>query len=195
MQAVLGVVDMKVTIAVLDKNGDSAVERVLDVLNSFYVGLPSHFGLVSPKKSVFEKNVEIIKKQGIKSSTVAGYVTSKPKSTSDYEHLQLDNSALLFEGRIYSSVPKTALMEKVVKQPQHCEATLQTLLEQADGDYQFLMLKDNWVAAGRDPIGVQPLYYGENKDIAAFTTNRTALWKLGIEHPNFFSTRKSRVCR
>ena len=141
IQAVLGVVDMKVTIAVLDKNGDSAVERVLDVLNSFYVGLPSHFGLVSPKKSVFEKNVEIIKKQGIKSSTVAGYVTSKSKSTSDYNNLQLDDSALLFEGRIYSSVPKTALMEKVAKQPQHCEATLQTLIEQADGDYQFLMLK------------------------------------------------------
>ena len=28
---------MKVTVAVLDKNGDSAVERVLDVLNSFDV--------------------------------------------------------------------------------------------------------------------------------------------------------------
>ncbi len=78
---------MKVTVAVLDKNGDGAVETVLDVLNSFDVGSPSHFGLVTPKKSLFEKNVEIIKKQGLKSSTAAGYVTSKPKSNSDYEHL------------------------------------------------------------------------------------------------------------
>lgn len=178
--------DMKVTIAVLDKNGDSAVERVLNVLNSFDVGQPSHFGLISPKKSRFEKNVEILKKQGLESSTVAGYVTSKPKSISDYGHLQLDDAALLFEGRVYSPIPKTAVTEQVAKEPLHCEATLQTLMEQADGDYSFLMLKGGWIATGRDPIGVQPLYYGENKDIAAFATNRKALWKLGIENPKSF---------
>ncbi len=158
---------MKVTVAVLDKNGDSTVERVLDVLNSFDLWMPSHFGLISPKKCVFEKNVEIIKKQGLKSSTVAGYVTSKPKSTSDYEHLQLDDAALLFEGRVYSPIPETAVMQQVAKAPLHCEATLQTMMEQADGDYAFLMVKNGWVAAGRDPIGIQPLYYGENRDIAA----------------------------
>ncbi len=177
---------MKVTIAILDKNGDSAVNRVLDVLDSFDLWVPSHFGLISPKKGLFEKNVEIIKKQGLKSSTVTGYVTSKPKSTSDYDHLQLDDTALLFEGRAYSPVPKTAVTEQAAKEPQHCEATLQTIIQQTDGDYLFLMLKEGWIAAGRDSIGVQPLYYGENRDIAAFATNRTALWKLGIENPTSF---------
>ena len=177
---------MKVTIAVLDKNGDSGVDRVLNVLNSFDVGAPSRFGLISPKKSLFEKNVEIIKKQGLKSSTVAGYFTTKPKSNSDYEHLQLDGAALHFEGRVYSSVPKTAVMEQVAKAPLHCEAALQTLIEQADGDYSFLMLKDGWIACSRDPVGVQPLYFGENRGIAAFATNRRALWKLGIENPKSF---------
>ncbi|HEX7482818.1 MAG TPA: asparagine synthase-related protein, partial [Candidatus Bathyarchaeia archaeon] len=177
---------MKVTIAILDKNGDSAVNRVLDVLDSFDLWMPSHFGLISPKKGLFEKNVEIIKKQGLKSSTVTGYVTSKPKSTSDYDHLQLDDTALLFEGRAYSPVPKTAVTEQATKEPQHCEATLQTIIQQTDGDYLFLMLKEGWIAAGRDSIGVQPLYYGENRDIAAFATNRTALWKLGIENPTSF---------
>ena len=140
--------DMKVTVAVLDKNGDSAVERVLDVLNSFDVGLPSRFGFVSPQKSIVEKNVEIIKKQGLKSSTIAGYVTSKPRSAIDYEHLQLEASALLFEGRVYAPVPKTAVMEQVAKTPLHCEVILPTLIEQADGDYSFIMLKEGWIAAG-----------------------------------------------
>ena len=49
-----------------------------------------------------------------------------------------------------------------------------------------MLLKDSWIAAGRDPIGVQPLYFGENKDMAAFSTNRKALWKLGIENPISF---------
>ncbi len=177
---------MKVTVAVLDKNGDSTIERVLDVLNSFDLWKPSHFGLISPKKCLLEKNVEIIKKQGLKSSTVAGYVTSKPKSTNDYEHLQLDDAALLFEGRVYSSIPENAVMQQVAQTPLHCEATLQTMMEQADGDYAFLMVKNGWVVAGRDPIGVQPLYYGENRDIAAFATIKKALWKLEIENPLSF---------
>jgi asparagine synthase (glutamine-hydrolysing) len=177
---------VKVTIAVLDKNGDSAVNRVLDVLDSFDLWKPSHFGLISPKKGLFEKNVEIIKKQGLKSSTVAGYVTSKPKSSSDYEYLQLDDAALLFEGRAYSPFPKTAITGKAAKEPQHCEAALQTIIQQTDGDYLFLMLKEGWIGAGRDSIGVQPFYYGENRNIAAFATSRTALWKLGIEKPISF---------
>jgi asparagine synthase (glutamine-hydrolysing) len=178
--------DMKVTVAVLDKNGDSTVERVLDLLNSFDLWMPSHFGLISPKKCVFKKNVEIIKKQGLKSSTAAGYVTSKLKSTSDYEYLQLDDAALLFEGRVYSPIPETAVIQQVAKAPLHCEATLQTMMEQSDGDYAFLLVKNNWVAAGRDPNGVQPLYYGENRELAAFATNKKALWKLRIENPQSF---------
>jgi asparagine synthase (glutamine-hydrolysing) len=177
---------MKVTVAVLDKNGDSAVARVLDVLDSFDLWVPSHFGLITPNKGLFEKNVEIIKKQGLKSSTVVGYVTSKPKSMSDYEHLQLDDAALLFEGRAYSPVPKTAVTEQIAKEPQHCEAALQTIIQQTDGDYSFLMLKEGWIAGGRDPVGVQLLYFGENREIVAFATNRTSLWKLGIEHPISF---------
>jgi asparagine synthase (glutamine-hydrolysing) len=177
---------MKVTVAVLEKNGDSAVERVLNLLNTFDIFAPPRFGLITPKKSLFEKNIEIIRKQGLKSSAVAGYVTSKPKSNCDYDHLQLDDAAVLLEGRVYSPVPKTAVMEQVAKTPLHCEATLQTLMEQADGDYSLLMIKDSWFAAGRDPIGVQTFYFGENRDVAAFATNRKALWRLGIENPLSF---------
>ena len=177
---------MKVTVAVLDKHGDNAVYRVLEVLNALGDGQSSHFGLVSPKKSVFEKSLGILRRQGLNSSTLVGYVSSKPPSASGYDFLQLDDAALVFEGRVYSPIPKAAVMEQVAKEPLHCEALLQTLIANADGDYSFLMLKDGWVAAGRDPVGVQPLYYGENQSVAAVATNRKALWKLGIENPASF---------
>ena len=48
------------------------------------------------------------------------------------------------------------------------------------------MLSKDWIAAGRDPIGVQPFYYGENSEIAAFASNRKALWKLGIKETMSF---------
>ncbi len=177
---------MKVTVAVLDKHGDNVVDRVLEVLNSLDSGQSSHFGLVSPQKSVFEKSLGILRRQGLNSSTLVGYVSSKPTSANGYEFLQLDDAALVFEGRVYSPIPKAAVMEQVAKEPLHCETLLQTLIANADGDYSFLMLKDGWIAAGRDPVGVQPLYYGENQKFSAIATNRKALWKLGIENPISF---------
>ncbi len=177
---------MKVTVAVLDKQRNNVVERVLELLKVLGDVRTSHFGLVSPTKSLLDKNLDIMSRQGLVSSTMVGYLSSKPKSESGYEFLKLDDAALVFEGRVYSPMPKTAVMEQVAKEPNHCETILQTLIEKTDGDYSFLMLKDGWIAAGRDPVGVQPLYYGENKNVAAVATNRKALWKLGIENPLSF---------
>jgi asparagine synthetase B (glutamine-hydrolysing) len=177
---------MKVTVAVLNKHGDSAVTTLLDLLNSFDFHQVSHFGVVTPKKSFFEKSLGIVNRQGLETSTLLGCISSRAIVSSSYDFLQLDDAALAVEGRIYKPVPKTALTQQMSKEPQHCETILQTLIEQADGDYAFWMLKNGWIAAGRDPIGVQPLYYGENSDIAAYATNRTALWRLGIESPLSF---------
>ncbi len=177
---------MKVTVAVLDKHGDSAVTTVLNVLQSFDVGQVSHFAVVTPKKGFFEKPLGIVNRQGLDTSAVLGCISTRPIASSSYDFLQLEEAAVAFEGRVYAPVPKTALTEQLTKETQHCETALQTLIEQADGDYAFWMLKEGWIAAGRDPIGVQPLYYGENRDIAAYATNRKALWRLGIESPLSF---------
>ena len=106
----------------------------------------------------------------------------------------MDDEALLFEGRVYSPIPETSVTQQVAKTPLHCEATLQTMMEQADGDYAFLVVKNGWVVAGRDPIGVQPLYYGENRDIAAFATNKKTFWKLEIENAKSFPPAGFGVC-
>ena len=177
---------MKVTVAVLNKEGKNSVDQVLDVLKMLGSEQPSQFGLMSPKKSLLGKNVDILRKQSSESSTIIGYLSSKSSAASGYEFLQLDDASLMFQGRIYSPIPKEDAFEQVSKEPQHCEAILQTLIEKADGDYLFLMAKDGALAAGRDPVGVQPLFFGENNDIAAFGTNRKVLWELGIETPKSF---------
>ena len=177
---------MKVTVAVLDKQRNNVVERVLELLPALGDVRTSHFGLIAPKKSLLDKNLDIMSRQGLVSSTMIGYVSSKPKSASSYEFLQLDDAALVFEGRVYSPAPKATVLEQVAKEPIRCEALLQTLMANADGDYSFLMIKDGWIGAGRDPVGVQPLYFGENQNIAAVATNKEALWKLGIENPLSF---------
>jgi len=35
----------------------------------------------------------------------------------------------------------------------------------------------------RDAIGVRQLYYGQNSQLAAFASERKALWKIGLKEP------------
>jgi asparagine synthase (glutamine-hydrolysing) len=176
---------MKVTVAALDKHGNNVAEKILPILEEFNVEGPLRFGFVSPRKSILDKNLDLLGRQSSASSTAVGYASSKPAAKC-YEFLQLDDATLVLQGKVYSPPSKAAMLQQLAEEPQHCETILQTLIEQADGDYAFFMLRDGWIAAGRDPVGVQPLYYGENQDIAAVGTNRKALWKLGIENPASF---------
>lgn len=172
---------MKVTVAALDKQGNSVAEKMLKVLKEFSVEQPFHFGFVAPQKSVLDKKLDHLIRQSPQSSAAVGIASSKP-SSKGYEFLQLEDAALVLQGKVYSPPSKADALQQLSKEPKHCEAILQKLIEKADGDYMFLMVRNGWMAAGRDPVGVQPLYFGENRDYAAVATNRKALWKLGIEN-------------
>ena len=177
---------MKAAIAVLSKDGHNVFEKVVEVMKLFDIGQPMYFGLVSPKDSFLEKNFAILNNKCIDWSVLAGFASTLSKTDSGYELLQLDDASMLFAGKVYSSVPKKSVTDWLSSDPQHCERLLHDMIQQADGDYSFILVKKGMMLAGRDPLGVQPLYYGENKEIAAFATNRKALWLLGIKTPLSF---------
>jgi asparagine synthase (glutamine-hydrolysing) len=177
---------MKVTLAVLDKDGKNAVNQIIEVLESFECYQPAHFGLTTPTKSLNNEKPELLSKQAPQASTAVGFVSFKSKEASGYQTLQLADEAVFFEGRMYSPILQEDAIKQLTKEPKRCEVILQTLLEKSDGDYAFFMLNKEWITAGRDPVGVQPLYFGETKKIVALASNRTALWKLGIEEPKSF---------
>jgi len=57
---------------------------------------------------------------------------------------------------------------------------LQRVLPRLDGVYTFAVMRGDRLAIARDPVGVKPLYWGENKDFFAFASERKALWRIGI---------------
>ncbi|MGB9979448.1 asparagine synthase (glutamine-hydrolyzing) [Methanobacterium sp.] len=61
------------------------------------------------------------------------------------------------------------------------DAVIKTI-GQLDGDYAFAVYDGKHFAAVRDPVGVKPLYFGENngEKIFAFASEKKALWKIGI---------------
>jgi asparagine synthase (glutamine-hydrolysing) len=62
-----------------------------------------------------------------------------------------------------------------------CSAIIKTL-KYLDGDYAFAIYDGKDLAVIRDPVGVKPLYFGEDqtKNTFAFASERKALWEVGI---------------
>lgn len=48
------------------------------------------------------------------------------------------------------------------------------------GVYAFAVIRGELVVVTRDPVGVKPLYWGENSVEYAFASERKALWRIGI---------------
>lgn len=57
-------------------------------------------------------------------------------------------------------------------------------LDSLDGDYAFAIYDGKDCIVVRDPLGVKPVYYGEDsvKGISAFASERKALWNIGLKH-------------
>ena len=100
----------------------------------------------------------------------------------------LEDATILFDGTVYPSAPNASgaeIIAEKLQQADHLKAS-EAFLREIEGDFAFIITEPEQVIAGRDPVGVQPLYYGENKTMAALASNRKALWKLGIEKPLSF---------
>lgn len=145
-----------------------------------------HFGLATPNSCLLDSNLSKISKKCSEATSFASFVSTQSTKTEGYSCIELDDSSIVFQGRLYSPIPIETVQSQISEYPEKCETLLHTLMEQADGDYHFFWQKKNWIAAGRDPIGIQPLYYGENKEIVAFATTRKALLLLGVDKPASF---------
>jgi asparagine synthase (glutamine-hydrolysing) len=110
-------------------------------------------------------------------------------SSYDKQHLaRLGDAAVLFDGRIYSPAPSASGAEIIAEKLQQADPVKASasLLREVEGDFAFIIVEPKRIIAGRDPVGVQPLYYGENGNVAALASNRKALWKLGVDKPRSF---------
>ena len=104
-------------------------------------------------------------------------------SSHDRQPLRLGDAAVLFDGRIYSptlGASGTEIIAKKLQQADHLKVS-ETFLKEVEGDFSFIIAEPQRIIAGRAPIGVKPLYYGENRTVAALASNKKALWKLGID--------------
>ena len=61
------------------------------------------------------------------------------------------------------------------------ERSLTKFVSQVDGQYEIVILHEGNIFATMDPIGLKPLYYGEDTNFIALSTEKKALWNIGIK--------------
>lgn len=177
-----GYLSLKTTIAVLDKRGISATPTVITALKSLHLENSGGFGIASSSMFTIERDIENFQGQNMNSPTIIGCALSRILLQDEPQFTSLENATLVFDGRTYWPTGRVSVTEAIAKKPrQDIDGAIETLLKEADGDLSFIIAEPQRIIAGRDSIGVQPLYYGENRSVAALASNRRALWKLGIE--------------
>ncbi|HTY74875.1 MAG TPA: asparagine synthetase B, partial [Candidatus Nanoarchaeia archaeon] len=101
--------------------------------------------------------------------------------------VKLDEAYLVFEGRTFAANTQMSAAEIIKKHlTQNYLKFAQSVLKKVEGEYALIITRPSGFITARDPVGVQPLYFGETSEIAAIASNRAALWRLGIDEPKSF---------
>ena len=122
------------------------------------------------------------------STMVIGYLFSKDSGKKPHTHKVLDNAFLVFDSNLYSSKQQKVIIKNNLKKQSEINYIhmAQDLILNQEGAFVFGFIKKDQIILGRDPIGIQPFYYGENENHIAFASNKKILWNLKIDNPISF---------
>ncbi|NLE05590.1 MAG: hypothetical protein GX638_12425 [Crenarchaeota archaeon] len=169
---------MKTTIAVLNKRRENATTKIIDTLNKVKDKKEKYFGITTFSEKNTEKDPKKLARLNLNSSTIFGYVSSKPLFENNLEFINQEGYTGIIEGMIYSP---TKPFDSLIKFSNEPKKMVVDFINQIEGDYSFIIIEKEKILATRDQLGIQPLYFGENSDFAAIASNRRVLWALGIK--------------
>ena len=178
---------MKTAVAVLSKKGENAVPNVLEALDAKGGKEAACVGVATPNEFLTAETFRELQAKKLDSPVALGYAASVALPRDEPQMMKFENSAVLFDGIIYSAKEKSALEFVAAKLGRdRCKGAASFVLDVEADYFALIVAEPERLVAARDPVGVQPLYFGENETLAAFATNRKTLWNLGIAEPKSF---------
>jgi asparagine synthase (glutamine-hydrolysing) len=175
---------MGAIVAVTDKRGKNATQTAIAMLNILeHKGIES-FGIASQGHVEMKKSTKTLSGKNVRSSVMIGHAFSKIITTDKPQPIKLENAALVFEGRIRSTISKFSDAEAFAQKLSQKEA-IKNLFTSEDC-FAFAIAKREKIIAGRDTMGISPLYYGENFQFVALASERKALWRIRIKDAHSF---------
>jgi asparagine synthase (glutamine-hydrolysing) len=178
---------MAAIIAVLSKKDRNAKQTAITMLKALSLKKTETFAIASPTTVKLGRKPESVRLSEIDSPTIVGIAMPETLATHKPQLIELKDFALAFSGKIYKADPKfsdpKAFPQKIQRNP---EKAIKWLMTKTDSDFAFVLAKAEKLTVGRDALGTQLLYYGENAEWAALASQRKALWKIGINNETSF---------
>lgn len=171
--------------AVIRKDDHDATKTVFLMLRELqHRGKHAH-GIASHNRVSHAKSLQELETVKLGVPVAVGYNLSKIFSRDEKQPELAEDFAITFDGRIcpFQGKAEAALAkEKLQNNPKKAEH----LISELDGDFVFAITTKTEIVAGRSAIGVCPLYYGENTQLAAIASERKALWRVGLKEAHSF---------
>lgn len=172
---------MKAIAAVLDKKGENAVPQIVPMLKVLGCRGADTYCIGTSKGTATGTSLEKLLTREFRDRMALGHVFLKVLATDKPQLAKFGNSTFLFDGRIYN--PPTECLDVLAEnrfQVNSACAVAEALIKEFDGCFAFAFIESGKLLAGRDALGLFPLYYGEDSDLLAVASERKALWEIGV---------------
>ena len=172
---------MGALVAAVDKKGENAVPTVLVMLESLaHRGTNAH-GVATQTSVETAKSLKELKETNLSSNMAVGYNLSRVTGRDEPQPVLGNDYAIVFEGRLFPPSEVSDLREVVNRLEDDPKRNASRILRELDGSYAFAICCSDEAIAGRDALGIIPLYYGESERLCGLASERKALWALGIK--------------
>jgi len=194
---------MPSVVGVISKKDEDVSSRLAEMLSTLRYRGPDYAGAVIGNEALFTRGSRPIDFSGTKGHAAIGYNGLEDDETIHQPFIDCTgDSFTVLDGRIFNAeqlaeslTPHdvdgsvdgevlTHLLEE--EKAADLLSSVSTAMRQLDGVYAFAVMKDRKVALARDPVGVKPLYWGENEELFAFASERKALWRVGVKEATVF---------
>ena len=173
--------------AILDKTGEDTTETVLHMLRILGSERTDAYGIASPYVTRTANVLKKLQSSKLHTSISIGHTFSKILPRDKKQPISLGNASFVFEGRIFPTDTHVSDAEIFAKKIQENRTeNAKKFLQETEGNFAFAIAEPERLVAGRDLLGIRPLYYGENTVVAAIASERKALWAIGIKNVNSF---------
>jgi asparagine synthase (glutamine-hydrolysing) len=162
--------------AALNRHGQDVSQTILIMLKSACRRQALSYGIANYRNTELRKTAEFT------SHTSSILIGSKNIFPDIYppEPLHQGDHSIVFSGVLFNTDEPDSLTAANTLKNDPVKG-IETLITRRNGSYSVVAATKKSIIAGIDYIGTIPLYYGENIDCLALSTNKKMLWAIGIE--------------
>jgi len=172
--------------AAVSKREENMVPTVIAMLNVLKHRGADFHGVATSNLVILARSMEERRVENVDSSVAIGYNLSRILEEDCPQPVQGEGFTLIFEGRLFHPSVGPDVKEVVKRLGSDPLKSAERGIKELSGSYVFVIALPGRVVVGRDPLGVVPLYYGENEGVCALASERKALWRLGVENVKAF---------